>query len=228
MTLFASDIWKPLSIVLLAVVVGGCSGMTYGTGVSPGKQTLEDITGLVSLGSKDKQPIDYAPRPPIVAPPPTADLPKPGESTTAVADWPKDPDEIAREKKLAAAPKNAETTTEVLADPGFRLPKSSTPTNHYPNEDPTSAKNQIFQAQQARTEAKQLFANAKAGAGGAVDANGNPVRTYLTEPPADYRVPDPASPEAFAAAKNQKWWQIFKKKDASAPPPTDAIPDVTQ
>ncbi|MCP4306918.1 MAG: hypothetical protein GY788_18975, partial [bacterium] len=68
---------------------------------------------------------------------------------------------------------------------------------------------------------------AKSSRAGAVDANGNPVRTTLTEPPAEYRVPDPTAPEEFTAAKDEKWWQVFKRngrssKSTATPTPTEA------
>jgi hypothetical protein len=218
------DKLRPLGVVALAVLLGGCLGNTYGTGVSSGRQTLSDLTGLVSLRAKEKQPISYAPRPPIVAPPTTAELPKPG-SAAAPADWPQDPDQLAQQKKLAEANQHYQdpTVAEVTADPGFRLPKSGESTIQYHNDDPNSAKNQIFQMQQAKGEAKQLLAKAKSGAAGQVDANGNPIRTTLTEPPAEYRVPDPASPEEFKAAENEKWWQVFGRRGAT----TDRVPDTS-
>jgi len=224
MRLITPDKWRPLGVVALAVLLGGCIGNTYGTGVSPGQQTLSDLTGMVSLRSKDKQPISYAPRPPIVAPPTTAELPKPGSAATP-ADWPQDPDQLAEQKKLAEANQRAHdpTVAEVTADPGFRLPKSSESTIRYHNEDPNSATNQIFQMQQAKGEAKELLAKAKSGAAGEVDANGNPIRTTLTEPPAEYRIPDPSSQDEFTAAENEKWWQVFRRRGAT----TDRVPDTS-
>ena len=125
MRFITPDRLRPIGVVALAVLLGGCIGNTYGTGVSPGRQTLNDLTGLVSLGSKQKQPVNYAPRPPIVAPPTTAELPKPGSDPTP-ADWPQDPDQLAQQKELAAANerKHQPTIAEGTADPGFRLPDS--------------------------------------------------------------------------------------------------------
>src|SRR5207248_5118249 len=92
------------SVALLSAALGGCTSTTYGTGVSPGKQTINDITGLVNLNGSKKDPIDYKPRPPIVAPPPTAALPPPGtHDVAAVGDWPRDPDEGLKARKAAAA-----------------------------------------------------------------------------------------------------------------------------
>lgn len=227
MTLLAPDRWKPAGFALIALALGACSGTTYGTGVSPGRQTVNDITGLVSLGSGgNKEPIEYAPRAAIVVPPPNAALPKPGEGEVA-GDWPVDPDE-ARKAKLAAAGSKQQTDEEILSDPGFRLPKSNSVDYQDHSKDPNSAEIQMRQMKEQRGEAEKLFAKANGASGGDVDANGNPVRTTLSEPPAEYRVPDPSAPEEFTAARDEKWWQIFKKKGAPAsatatPPPSERI-----
>ena len=63
---------------VLALALAGCqSGMTYGTGKSPGMQTLEDLAGIAALSGEKKEPIDYTPRPKVVLPPTVAQLPPP-------------------------------------------------------------------------------------------------------------------------------------------------------
>lgn len=211
----------PLGLVLLAVVVGGCSGTTYGTGVPAGRQTVSDLTGIVTLGKgKDKEEIEYAPRAGIVAPPTTtAALPKPGEGTPA-DNWPVDPSgttEKAKKSRFAIADERASgpTDSEILSDPGIRLPSNNRNARVYNNDDPDSAENQMRQMQSVKKDQKAIFAKAKASRNGAVDAEGNPVRTTLTEPPATYRIPDPDSQDEFFAAKDEKWWQFRKKKKGS-------------
>ncbi len=198
--------WPSAGAILAALALGGC-GTTYGTGVSPGAQTLKDITGIVSLGGADKgPPIDYEPRPGIVAPPTTAaPLPKPGTAETAT-NWPRDQDEMARQQKLAAANQRPDESN-VVVDPGFRLPKQ--PVQHY--EEPSLDQELLGLTGKKREETRTLMARAKAGAGGQVDAEGNPVRTTLTEPPAEYRVPDPNSEQAFVAA-SKGGWQFWKRR----------------
>ncbi|WP_421722777.1 hypothetical protein [Bauldia sp.] len=201
-------------VLVMAIVLGGCT--TYGTGVTPGKQTVKDITGLVSLGASNRSdPIEYSPRPGIVAPPSADTLPKPGETATA-ANWPNDPDEAEKQRLANRPAKSAETQEDVLRDPGFRLP-SKPVTVRRSSKDPNSAEEQWRQMQGAKDEAEKLFARAKSGRAGAVDAEGNPVRTRLDEPPANYRVPDPTAPEEFAAAEDEKWWQFFRKKKPAQP-----------
>jgi len=93
--------------VVVIAGLAGCSGTTYGTGISPEEQTIKDVMSLASLGSEEKPPIDYKPRGGIVAPPST-NLPPPVDSSTKTAavtaedpNWPKDPDVEARERKAA-------------------------------------------------------------------------------------------------------------------------------
>ena len=146
----------------------------------------------------------------------------------AATDWPNDPDE-ARKAQIAAAGSKQQTQAEILADPGFRLPKSNQPAYQASTVDPNSAEVQMREMKEQKGEAAKLFAKANSSAAGEVDANGNPVRTTLTEPPAEYRVPDPSAPEEFTAAKDEKWWQIFKHKGTTATPAAEpaagSIPD---
>ena len=64
---------------LVLAALAGCSGTTYGPGVSPETQTLTDVMSIASLGSDDKPPIDYKPRGGIVVPP-SKSLPPPGQT----------------------------------------------------------------------------------------------------------------------------------------------------
>lgn len=198
-----------------ALSLSGCGGsaITYGTGKSPGVQTIEDLAGIVALSGKEKEPVDYSPRPTVVAPPSTGSLPPPGEqqSPTAVAaNWPKDPDEFRRKMK---AKQDADNTpmgpglgqAQLAKDPKFSLPETDTSNQpwdanrvdrgHHPEE---------VQANVNSKEMKKLFADAKRARSGSVDANGNPVRKYLTEPPVTYREPDPTAPTEIAVNDKPK------------------------
>jgi hypothetical protein len=57
--------------------------------------------------------------------------------------------------------------------------------------------------QQERQDAKKIFAAAKASSA-PLDENGNPIRTSLTQPPAEYRVPDPEAPDEFTTQDGKK------------------------
>lgn len=170
--------------VVVIAGLAGCSGTTYGTGISPEEQTIKDVMSLASLGSEEKPPIDYKPRGGIVAPKSTA-LPPPGsapEATASVANdpnWPKDPDEQRRQK--AAAEAQAAANSPI---PNFILPKGKTSYDVATNES----------TEQTRAEGKQAWDAVHKGKTGSYDANGNPTRKYLTEPPVAYRAPDPNAP----------------------------------
>jgi hypothetical protein len=180
-------------------LVAGCSGVTYGTGTSTELQTIQDITGMLALGAPDKPEIDTKPRGGIVAPPTTASLPAPVDDTVTgsvePSDWPNDPDEGARKRKAeqdAQAPQSA--SANAIRDPGIRLSKAML------------EKQKQQQALQEKPwdysrgpnpnlmGRKKEFAEMKSERGGSLDANGQPVRRYLTEPPAEYRVPDADAP----------------------------------
>jgi hypothetical protein len=187
-------------LAALAVVCGApalmaacSSGVTYGTGTPTEMQTLEDVTGLLSLSGKKQADIDRSPRGGIVAPPTgSAALPPPvDETTTASIDWPNDPDEARRRR--AAEEENAPIEQGSLAtikDPGFRLPGEA-----FKNQEEAEANwdygRQGPNPKFAGSLGKKYATSMKAERGGSVDAQGNPTRRYLTEPPAEYRVPDP-------------------------------------
>lgn len=202
--------WRPALLVTLAAALGACT--TYGTGVNPGTQTVKDLTGMFALGGggKSKAPISYEARPPIVTPPDTTTLPPPGSGET-VQNWPTDPDVVAREQAFANANKPSDSGNAVV-DPGFRLPKSQV----VPLEE-ESLDDQLFSLTGNKKEQQTLFATAKGGAAGQVDAAGNPVRTALTEPPAEYRIPDPTAPEEFNAASEGGFGLFKKKRNTPAP-----------
>lgn len=205
MRFFDGNVRRAGLLIGLAFGLGAC-GTTYGTGVNPGTQTVKDLTGMFSVGGGGKKgpPIAYGPRPPIVTPPDTATLPPPGSGET-VQNWPNDPDAMARAQAFANADRQADTG-DALIDPGFRLPKQKVEPYEEPSLDDT-----LLGLSRNQSSQRKLFAAAKGGAAGQVDAEGNPVRTALTEPPAEYRVPDPSAPEEFEEASNKKFG-LFKKR----------------
>lgn len=89
-------------------LLAGCSGNTYGTGVSSEKQLLDDITGMVPLGVGNSKPkIDYSSRPTLVKPPVVAQLPPPAETVQAESGYfPEDPE--TKRKRLLAELEEAE------------------------------------------------------------------------------------------------------------------------
>ena len=174
------------SVGILAGLLAACSGTTYGTGISPEQQTVTDLMGIASLGGNKTPPIDYRPRGNIVAPPSTATLPPPGSVATVASietdpNWPKDPDVEARQRKAAKDASFGQPS------PNFILPAGQTSIGN------AQAGANNYDAQR-RAEGKKAWDDLHKSKRGSVDANGNPVRKYLTEPPVAYREPDPNAP----------------------------------
>jgi hypothetical protein len=180
---------------MLAVALAGCSGTTYGTGVSPEKQTLTDVMSIASLGGDDKPNIQYKPRGGIVVPP-NNNLPPPMQTASAQNDpnWPKDPDELRRRKKEAdaLAPSNQPA-------PNMRLAPGQT---SFDVKDGVSTP-------QSREEGRKAWEALHKGKAGSYDANGNPTRKYLTEPPVVYRAGDPNAPMVEPPKPAKKAWKIW-------------------
>jgi hypothetical protein len=208
-------------LAVLAVVCGApalvaacSSGVTYGTGTPTELQTIQDVSGILSLTGGDKIEIDRSPRGGIVAPPgEAAALPPPvDETTTASIDWPNDPDESRRRRQAEEA--NAPMSQSSLAtikDPGFRLPNEAfeEQAKKEDNWDYGLGPNPKFLG----SNAKKHFVEMKAERGGSVDAQGNPTRRYLVEPPAEYRVPDPNAPIDPTPPPEEKKKSSFKLSD---------------
>jgi hypothetical protein len=172
--------------------------MTYGTGTTPAMQTVEDLTGIATGGKADKAAIDYSPRPKIVAPPVVGALPPPVDDNAAAtaANWPNDPDLLKAKVKA-----DAEARAAAGKEDNIRLPAGKFAAAPLPGER-TPTKEEM-------DEMRRQMAASKGGM--SVDANGNPVRKYLTDPPVEYRLPDPNAPVAVAddgkpKKKKWKWW----------------------
>src|SRR5687768_17127541 len=86
----------PVLACAALAILSGCAQTTYGTGRPAGLQTITDFARAGAVVGESQEPIEFAPRAPIVAPPSGAPLPAPGGDTTGstalAANWPKDPD----------------------------------------------------------------------------------------------------------------------------------------
>ncbi len=192
----------------LAISLAACSQVTYGTGRAAGLQTITDFAKAGSLAGEKKDPIDFAPRAPVVAPPSGAPLPAPGSGSTGpalAANWPNDPDQQQAYIKAQLADAEA-NGRKIKILPGLNMASG-------PVVDQNSPEN--FKTTPAQiAEYKRLAAMQN---GGAVDANGDSVRAYLSDPPPGYMRPDPNAPAATADATPDKsrilkWpWQWFRK-----------------
>jgi hypothetical protein len=187
-----------------AISLAACSATTYGTGTSPGAQTLKDISGMAALTGQKKEKIDYEPRPSVVVPPTTASLPPPTDGDEVLGtDWPDDPDVKAEQLKADVAALEAEGKHLDVRLPAGAQP----PTDPYADLTPAERKALV----------RKLAAEARSAV--AVDENGNPVRRYLSEPPLTYREGDPNAPVLTAEElkkqkkKKKKWWQFWASNE---------------
>lgn len=186
-----------VAVAAAGVALAGCNSMTYGTGTSPAMQTVEDLTGIAGGIKANKGEIDYSPRPKIVAPPVVAALPPPVDSqTVTAANWPNDPDLLKAKVKADAEARAAAGKADQIRLPAGKIVAA-----------PAPGENALTKEQ--LDEVRRQMAAAKGGM--SVDANGNPVRKYLTDPPVEYRQPDPNAPIAVAddgkpKKKKWKWW----------------------
>ena len=86
------------------LTISGCMGPTYGTDKPAMTQFFDDLGGTMKLGGgKKKAAIDYKPRPGLVKPTDTTDLPQPQQSIADTSgEWPESPEQrLARVRKEA-------------------------------------------------------------------------------------------------------------------------------
>lgn len=157
-------------LAVSGLALAGCmSSPTYGTGKTANEQLFDDLTGVLSLGPKDKPNIEYKPRPELVKPGTTAVLPTPQQSATVAAAWPEGPEQ----KRLRL---RAEATAN-QDNPAYRSP----------------IVNDLYKPARELTpdEMRAEVARRKAIA----NATDPTARRYLSEPPLDYRVAASTAPQ---------------------------------
>lgn len=208
-------------LVASAVGLGGCVGSpTYGTGKPASEQLLEDVTGILTVGPKKQERIDYKPRPELVKPAETSALPEPQGNVVASANgvWPVSPEEQRAILRAEATenrdnlgwrpkikgPEGQETVSAAAYDrnPNLVLDNMSA------NTDEASRRRALANPAPARSAA----ANDRNPAAAANDVDpkrareefnrrlaaknqGDPtVRKYLSEPPLEYRAAAATAP----------------------------------
>ena len=171
-----------------SVFLTGCvGGTTYGTGVTAEKQLLNDLEGMITLGSnkKRKAAIDYSARPDLVLPNQTATLSAPHEQVTSTsnADWPESPEvRLARVRGEAEVdnPRNYQTSVQELKRKKTGIRIGSTRTDAY---DPDKVEH--VGSFKNNVEQRKKFYALKSGS----KYQNSGSRKYLTEPPVAYRTP---------------------------------------
>lgn len=195
-----SMIKKPATVALVlgaALTLSACTGgTTYGTGVSHEKQTLSDLSNILSVQRKSGPKIEYSARPDLVVPENRDQLVEPVEegATTSEMDWPESPDE--RLARIRSEAEEAETsivsqleynkrqkrfgpqvTTDIKqeAPVGFGVPNVSC--------DPGGSSMRKCTPQEISRAVRETREEIKS-----VGTTGR-ARRYLTEPPIEYRTP---------------------------------------
>ena len=155
------------------LALAGC-GATYGTGKTSEMQLLEDVSNVLALGPRDKEAIDYKPRPALVKPPSTAVLPQPQENIASTSNnpaWPESPEQrLARVRADATANQN---------DPAYRSPVVREVPVPVAQEETRDFSKLSAKEQRAEFQRRRAMVN-----------QGDPTtRRYLSDPPLDYRQP---------------------------------------
>jgi len=191
-------------LACLGVALAGCSSSTtYGTGERPETAILRELTGGYGLtGKKEKEPIAYQPRSPLVMPP-AATLRPPVETAEARAGaaWPSDPDRagpIPDDTFAGLSP--AEQRAKVKELRGL-AGMTGTTGRQAPTVGPSNEEQRgnfyawLRDHKKERDDFKAAY-DEQSGAGA--------KRRYLTEPPDEYRQPAATAPASPPEAKPKR------------------------
>jgi hypothetical protein len=179
-------------MVVSGVLLAGCvSSPTYGTGKAADEQLLEDVTGILSLGPKDRPKIEYKPRPELVRPAATAGagvdttLPPPQENVTTASNgaWPESPEQTrARIRDEATANQDndmyvSSMEPDVGKSKGITSPARLNDRGNFESQPDPDAQRKEFKKRLQET------------------GQGSPTsRKYLSEPPLVYREASATAP----------------------------------
>ena len=178
--------------------LGGCiSSTTYGTGQAPELAVFSEMTGGLTGGNKNKEPINYQPRAPLVMPP-DGQLQQPVESASAEGGpWPATPNADAIDDRAAVRDDDI-ARNDITPDYARRLrplagliPPSSDDQAGSGN-DSQDRINRKYDTIKDRGQGKQFKADL-------AEAKGlnTTKRRYLTDPPEGYRAPAETAPTEF-------------------------------
>lgn len=172
-------------LVAAGLLAGGCmSSPTYGTGVSANEQLVNDVTSIVSIAPKRKDPIDYKPRPELVRPASgqVASLPAPQDRVASAQnpDWPESPEQ-RRLRLRQTADANRDNPNY---DPAVINDVSGPSAAPVVDDDLKNAYNDRAPAALSKSKTEEIRKRI------AQNNQGDPTkRRYLSEPPLDYRQP---------------------------------------
>ncbi|WP_019173608.1 hypothetical protein [Pseudaminobacter salicylatoxidans] len=181
-----------LALVASGLAVSGCvSSPTYGTDKTSTEQLVGDVTGILSVAPKNREKIDYKPRPELVRPKPgeNLNLPAPQENivTASNSAWPESPEQ-RRSRMRAEATANRDNPgwePEIQGDLNAPSSARSLPLGVSQRTQDSGLGKPGMERDQREAFNKRL----------AETRQGNPtVRKYLSEPPLDYRQPSASAP----------------------------------
>jgi hypothetical protein len=184
---------KGFGIARLAALVAFGSGLAVSGAVAQEGAFMKDILGTIGILPKDRDPIDYRERAPLVVPP-KLELRTPAAAAGAEArnpQWPRDPDvlEARRRQAEARVPVTETERRRTLEDSGGRLSVDEMRAGRRPGAGVT-AEPVYRHGDSSRAESwvhpDTLRAKPKDAP---VVAGVEPGRQLLTEPPTGYRRP---------------------------------------
>ncbi|GGA78292.1 hypothetical protein GCM10011491_01820 [Brucella endophytica] len=207
--------------IVAGFALSGCvSSPTYGTDKTASAQLVDDMSNIASFGARNKERIEYKPRPELVKPAGrAATLPPPQESVAQAGsgNWPESPE--ARRKRLrdeATANQDNPNYVSPIAGDGPAPDAYARTDLASPNSraaDRASRGATTMSAEQSKEILRQRQ-QAKTGSATA--------RKYLSEPPLDYRQPAASAPagdlgedevrkerDRKAAASGSKSWREY-------------------
>ncbi|TDH38483.1 hypothetical protein E2A64_05080 [Pseudohoeflea suaedae] len=205
---------KAAALAAAAASLSACLGPTYGTDKSSTEQLVDDISNIATIKPDRGPTIDYKPRPALVRPPETANLPQPQQSVAAEnPNWVESPED-SRKRLVAEA--DASGNDFAYRSPLARRDKSTGRATAKPSASSGSPSPLSVMRQESAN--RSLRENLKIQKGAYSDR-----RRFLSDPPLDYRKPAETAAvgelgepekqkerERIAAATKKKGFQLPK------------------
>lgn len=176
------------ALIAAGLTLSGCLGPTYGTDKTSTEQLMDDLGNIASFGGSNKAAgIEYKPRPAIVKPVDTANLPTPQQNVVeGNPAWVESPEET-RKRLIADADANSDGSTfkSPLAKRVASSGGSSEPTGGGAADGPPTPSQTLSAAKQRKAyqEGRKIQQGAYSDR-----------RRYLSDPPLTYRKPAETAP----------------------------------
>jgi hypothetical protein len=187
------------------MLVAGCvSSPTYGTARTANAQLTSDLSSMFSMRTNRGAAPDYRPRPELVKPATTTELPQPQESITASSsEWPESPEQKRARilSEISDEPGN-NADPLVVDDMGGPKPKRASFETPSQRQDREAAPQSAQESRATRERYNKRVA----------ETTVSPTsRKYLSEPPLEYRVPAATAPVGDVGEDEAKKARRLKK-----------------